>query len=765
MGKSNYILAFSKLYIMLIVFIWVLPNYGSADVIGAQWFHLGIFNLLGLLLVWASWSKAHFINIFSNKVVLFFLGFFLWGIGSYFYAENQAEVLIESSRIFSLFILLITFFYLIQRFSISFNYLALLLSISLIIEIFLVSTSTYLEQGTVFGLQRNQISMGIASNINITAFSILYKIPFVLYFFSKVKNIFLKLLIPTSISIAFFLVFSLGTRSAILTSFIITGLYFIFFIFTEDKIKWFKQITFSILIPIILAFSISEFSLGKSNSNIVTSRLSTINLSNVEGSDSSIQQRLSNYTNSFDYFISNPLLGMGLGNWKIQSIPFSMAKKSTYVVPYHVHNDFIQYLAELGLIGFSLYAAFLILVFIYLVRLIKQKQIPLEEFTTLFLFACVYFIDANFNFPYARVIIQVNLFIVIAFILSKGSLKETSFEFTKGRSLLYLLFLTTPILLYSQHRVLKSFIQQRTMMTDFNTSSISGDINEILSYESTYPNISISTLPLKALKANYLLEEGSSKDIQKAVGMAKSGMQDNPYISYSQVLLTRIYAELNKLDSAKYFAKQAYYNIPSIELHVAAYLPFIKIEQDTLELGKMKNALLKSNSKFIWNQYVNTVLSLKDSLNAMDKELLQVASDRFPNYAFIKSINMMKDYTESELIKAQNIAIKAEQLFNQKNYSQSATLYGDAYKIIPNESAYIENQARSYMYDKKYEKAIDLFKTMVKNHNDLTGLPEYYMSAMYYTLGNKVQSCRVIGVSIQKGYSPAKSFYEKTCLN
>ncbi|MDB2695227.1 O-antigen ligase family protein [Flavobacteriaceae bacterium] len=763
MKKNNYPLLLSKIYIALIVFIWVLPNYGSIDVIGAQWFHLGILNLIGLLLVWKTWSKEYLQNIFSNKVVLLFFAFFLWGISSYFYAENQVEVLIESSRIFSLFILLITLFYLIRRFSISFNYLAFLFSVSLIIEIIFVLSLTYLDQGTLFGIQRQKMSLGIASNINITAYSILYKIPFIFYFFPKVKATLLKLIIVFSIAAAFFTVFSLGTRSGILTSFIIMVLVVIFSTLTKDKINGLKQALIAIIIPLLFVFGISELSSKKTNSTSITNRLATVSIANVQ-EDQSIDERLSNYSKSLNNFKSHPLFGMGLGNWKINSIPFSMGKKSSYVVPYHVHNDFIQYLAELGLVGFALYFTFFLVVFSFLLRFFRKKNIPFEQFTALFLFACVYFMDANFNFPYARVIIQVNLFIVIAFILSKGSLNDASIEFTKGKTLFYLLILTTPILIYSQHRVLKSYIEQKKLMTDFNTSNVSGDIDEILSYESTYPNISISTLPLKSLKAGYLLE-GSTEDLQKAVKIAKKGIQDNPYISYSQVLLTRIYAKLGMLDSAKYYAKQAYYNIPTVELHVAAYLPFVKIEKDTLELRKMKKALLNSNSKYIWNQYVNTVLSLKDSLNSVDKELLQVASSLFPDYAYIKNINLMKEFSKAELIKAQKISNKAERLFKQKNYSQAAILYGDAYKIIPNESAYLENQARSYMYDKKYEKAIGLFKALVENHNDFSGLPEYYMSAMYYTLGNQAQCCRVLAVSIKKGYNPAKSLYEKTCIN
>ena len=49
---------------------------------------------------------------------------------------------------------------------------------------------------------------------------------------------------------------------------------------------------------------------------------------------------------------SNPILGVGLGNWKIKSIDYDSKDIKGYVVPYHAHSDFIQLGAELGIFWF-----------------------------------------------------------------------------------------------------------------------------------------------------------------------------------------------------------------------------------------------------------------------------------------------------------------------------------------------------------------------------------------------------------------------------
>ena len=218
-NKTRLILA--KLLITLILFIWMLPNYESIDVVASQWFHLGIINFLSLGFIYLTNPHKKLNKFFFNVPQLLLTGLFLWAIGSYFYAENRVEVLIESARLLTYVVLLFVLHTIIKRFSISFKFLALVFSISLLFETFIVLFNTILEHQTLLGLSRNQINNGIAANINITSFSILYKIPFAIYLISFKQTKILKVLISILISISFFTIFLLGTRSAIISSFLI----------------------------------------------------------------------------------------------------------------------------------------------------------------------------------------------------------------------------------------------------------------------------------------------------------------------------------------------------------------------------------------------------------------------------------------------------------------------------------------------------------------------------------------------------------------
>ena len=103
---------------------------------------------------------------------------------------------------------------------------------------------------------------------------------------------------------------------------------------------------------IILSLSISIFSYNLINEknayNYIGERFSNVTNPIADGS---VKERLNFYTTSVQSIIDNPILGIGLGNWKIKSIDLSKDIIRSYRVPYFVHNDFLQTAAEIGIIG------------------------------------------------------------------------------------------------------------------------------------------------------------------------------------------------------------------------------------------------------------------------------------------------------------------------------------------------------------------------------------------------------------------------------
>ena len=172
--------------------------------------------------------------------------------------------------------------------------------------------------------------------------------------------------------------------------------------------------------PLILFISYLFFNINVSDTG-VASRLESISIT-----DTSTSQRLELYSSAIDYIYHHPIIGCGLGNWKVESLSYWNKFMEGYMVPYHAHNDFLELSTEIGLFGGLSY----LLVFIYLffwsfLSFIKQRKIHYLIYLCMLF---VYFFDANFNFPLERPLSQVNFILLMIFPLINLYTNEKDFS-------------------------------------------------------------------------------------------------------------------------------------------------------------------------------------------------------------------------------------------------------------------------------------------------------------------------------------------------
>ena len=51
----------------------------------------------------------------------------------------------------------------------------------------------------------------------------------------------------------------------------------------------------------------------------------------------------------------NPITGIGLGNWKIESIPYEKTTTNDHIISNHPHNDFLEISTETGVLNGFIY--------------------------------------------------------------------------------------------------------------------------------------------------------------------------------------------------------------------------------------------------------------------------------------------------------------------------------------------------------------------------------------------------------------------------
>jgi len=398
-------------FLLCFFFTFLIPQVQNAyDRVTPQVLFLSIINFLGVLYIFYNTSFKTIVDIIKpNKLFICYLLYIIISGISIIIADNQVEAIVTYSKYltylttFSLIILFVNLYKL--------NIVDLFFKL-IIVSIFIESAAVlYLVIDDVIinghEFSRTNDYKGFAANINITAFSLVIKSPVIFYYLfkegGKAKLGFLYLMIfMTSLSLFFLL-----TRGAFIAFILITGIIFIYKLIKEQKIV-IAKIGISITV-LLISFQVANNIIDSKDSNVIVDRVSSIRLDN---SDESINQRLRFYSAAINSITKNPLLGIGLGNWKFVSIKYDQKEMADYIVPYYAHNDFLQIGAEIGIIGMLVYIYFLFNPFIILFKKIYSNK---ESFIDLILFVMlvVYLIDSTLNFPINRPISHVFLFFLI----------------------------------------------------------------------------------------------------------------------------------------------------------------------------------------------------------------------------------------------------------------------------------------------------------------------------------------------------------------
>ena len=387
----------------------------STDKAGNQWLFLSILNLISFIFLFLFQPSFKFIKTHLFRVIL---AFFIMCVVSISFSNNIILSLHDISRQATFFIsyLLITTFLFSKRLDINLNVIFSFFVFSLLIESFYslrpIIYDLLFNGNNIFDYSSININalIGLTGNRNITTAAIAIKLPF-LYFFIIKSNNYLKIIFLSSlIFICALPIFLISSRAALL-SFSLVNIFLILFLLFKSKesFRLFKSIL--IILFTFISYIISTLILPQSTANGVD-RLQTIAFTNESSSN-----RFTLWSNAIDYITKNPIKGAGIGNWKIESAYYWGSLGENYLVPFHAHNDFLEYTTELGFLGGVIYLLIFLLSFTSIFKFYKND---LNTSLLLFLGLGVYFIDAFFNFPFERPIMQVPFIFLLSIITIKS---------------------------------------------------------------------------------------------------------------------------------------------------------------------------------------------------------------------------------------------------------------------------------------------------------------------------------------------------------
>ena len=475
---------------------------------------LSILNFVSLLIILfnSNLFKSKIYNVIKSGISLFYITFFFWALLSYFYAINQTEVIVNIARQANTLFMYLNMAIFIQMTNDKINWLSWTVVLILSVEVYAILTEVYQMSQSVSGIDPGKLK-GVTANRNIGAFSIAIKIPFALFILQITKNRILKLYLFGLIFLSLFGLSFISSRASYVAVILIVILHLGYTLFQYYQVRELRNLVpiVNIILPVILAVFFNQLILSGEKTDNAIERASTISLSTNDGS---VNQRVRYYKDVISHMSINPILGTGLGNWKLVSIDYDKEDIVGYVVPYHAHSDFIQLGAELGLIGFLLYLGIFLFAIYGVLKILISKLISNKEKTFVFFILIalgVYTIDANLNFPIARPQVLAPWAIIMAlitfyFLKSKSGEKIDKNKRKKSSiTIAYILIGLIIIIpsIYMSNEVYKSLKAQMIILQDFNSNQYNIPLNQIESFIPSIPNITVTTIPMKSIKARY----------------------------------------------------------------------------------------------------------------------------------------------------------------------------------------------------------------------------------------------------------------------
>ncbi|MFZ4413565.1 MAG: O-antigen ligase family protein [Bacteroidales bacterium] len=580
------------LYLLLIIPLFVIPFLQSSALLDTslhiRFLALNIWLLsLGFFLIVIRKN----LSFRFNKLIIIYLCYIFYSLISVFVSANYADAAYQFVMICMLGILIFFYTILFANFPFKIQYIALLFNgLAIVVlahslsDYFAILSSTGITHQTIYTIKASFSHKNILSEVLLVLF------PFALYLIFD-ENKWLKLLGSVNSIGILFLIIILLTRAvwvALVLGFVLSFLLFVIISGKKKLISLFQnKTTYLFIITFLLVIAASLFVYSRIDS-LATITKSTHKI--FKAYDSS-QHRIELWKRSIDITRESPILGKGLGTWRIEVLKYgnrNLKSEDNITFYQRPHNDFLWILSEQGIIGLAFYLAIIAFAFYYLIQILRTSSSSNEKvfFYLLFYLLMGYQIFSFFSFPRERIEHNLILGIILAFIVAKyQQLKDKAPPQTLAEKYMVFVFIGICIFLISTTKMAysrynsevhlrkafearsigdwKTVIQEVNQSTSafyqldpFSTPLIwySGEAsynsgNTELAFEDYKKSYAINPYHIYVLNNLATLYELKGEHT-KAIDLYTKAIKISPNFDDALINLTAVYFNLGKIDSA-----------------------------------------------------------------------------------------------------------------------------------------------------------------------------------------------------------------------
>ena len=258
-----------------------------------------------------------------------------------------------------------------------------------------------------------------------------------------------------------------------------------------------------------------------------------------------------------------------------------------------------------------------------------------------------------------------------------------------------------------------SYQQQIIINSDINAKDYSRrSLNFINQIDPNYPSLNVFAMPLKSIKAEYLIAKDS---IKKGIELHEKGAADNPYLMYSESRLASIYQKLGLQEKFEFYTRKAYKALPNNALH------FVMMTRLLMEQNKIDSVFSNFNSidyevkirePQVWLITLAAIVNDTSLIRKYDgKKMAKEAFQRFAysDQIYSQNIRLMHDYIlygKDNMELASSLEKEGIKMFENGNKIKGIEKIKNAIDLHPNIRQYYDNYIIAN-YEIENYKAID----------------------------------------------------------
>lgn len=309
-------------------------------------------------------------------------------------------------------------------------------------------------------------------------------------------------------------------------------------------------------------------------------------------------------------------------------------------------------------------------------------------------------------------------------------------------------------------KVLRSFIEQNMLIYEFNAYQTRLSLDAVKTFNDNFPNITVTTLPLKMLKARYFMKDSL---VEESLSLLEKAQKENPFLGINDFYFGNYYYKKENLDSALFYSRNAFNALPRNIIHSRLYFQVLaKLKYDSIldeSFKQVKEFYLLDQ----WRDYLFSKVEIgvtpKDELSKILEEAESYVSDKKKFRTLQTIINVGKE----NLGELGKIIIEAETFYSQGEFIEAANSYQRASRLDPNDYTHFENAALSYYRGEYFEEAENLFNYTLRIFDIGNGKSEFYLGLLLYELEKKDKACEFWNISSQKRFPGSMKVIETFC--